>query len=66
MTEARELYNKVIQGNYCIGCGNCVVKCPVEAISLKKRDKQFIPFPTLDDLFDKISERKKRLEQKAK
>jgi electron transport complex protein RnfB len=50
----------------CIGCGNCVVKCPVEAISLKKRDKQFIPFPTLDDLFDKISERKKRLEQKAK
>ncbi len=54
-----------IKKKRCIGCGNCVVKCPVEAISLKKRDKQFTPFPTMDDLFDKISERKKRLEQKT-
>ena len=49
----------------CIGCGNCVVKCPVEAIILKKRDREFTPFPTMDDLFDKISERKKRIEQKT-
>ena len=49
----------------CIGCGNCVVKCPDDAISLKKKDKQFTPFPTLDDLFDKVSERKKRLGQKT-
>jgi ferredoxin len=48
----------------CIGCGNCVVKCPVDAISLKEKEKQFIPFPTMDDLFDKVMERKNRLKQK--
>lgn len=49
----------------CIGCGNCVVVCPVEAISLKKKEREFTPFPTMDDLFDKIEERKKRLELKT-
>jgi ferredoxin len=47
-----------IKQKRCIGCGNCVVKCPSEAISLKKKDRQFIPFPTMDDLFDKIMQRK--------
>jgi len=53
-----------IKQKRCIGCGNCVVKCPVEAISLKKKEREFTPFPTMDDLFDKIKERKKRIEQK--
>ncbi|MFW9773182.1 MAG: 4Fe-4S binding protein [Candidatus Heimdallarchaeota archaeon] len=45
----------------CIGCGNCIVKCPSEAIELKKKDKQFMPFPTMDDLFDRISQRKSKI-----
>ena len=43
----------------CIGCGNCVVQCPSDAISLQKKDREFIPYPTMDDLFDKIMQRKK-------
>ncbi|MFX1408704.1 MAG: ATP-binding protein [Promethearchaeota archaeon] len=52
--------SKVIQKR-CIGCGNCVVRCPSSAIELKKREKEFIPLPTMDDLFDKIMQRKIRL-----
>jgi len=52
--------SKIIQKR-CIGCGNCVAKCPSSAIELKKRVKQFMPFPTMDDLFDKIMQRKKGL-----
>ena len=52
--------SKIIQKR-CIGCGNCVAKCPSSAIELKKREKQFMPFPTMDDLFDKIMQRKKGL-----
>ncbi len=52
-----------IKTNRCIGCGNCVVKCPSEAINLHKREKQFTPFPTMDDLFDKIMERKITLDK---
>lgn len=48
----------------CIGCGNCSAKCPQDAISLEKRERQFTPFPTMDDLFDKVLERKKRLKSK--
>ena len=43
----------------CIGCGNCVVRCPSDAISLNKRERQFVPYPSMDDLFDKIMQRKK-------
>lgn len=50
----------------CIGCGNCVAKCPSEAINLHKRERQFIPFPTMDALFDKIMERKLALEKQSK
>ena len=47
-----------IKQKRCIGCGNCVAKCPSDAINLHKKDRQFTPFPTMDDLFDKIMERK--------
>ena len=48
-----------IKKKRCIGCGNCVVRCPSDAISLNKRERQFVPYPTMDDLFDKIMQRKK-------
>ncbi|TFF87231.1 MAG: 4Fe-4S dicluster domain-containing protein, partial [Promethearchaeota archaeon] len=59
--EAIKLRNDVssVKKKRCIGCGNCVVKCPVDAINLKKKEREFIPFPTMDDLFDKINVRKK-------
>lgn len=50
-----------IKQRKCIGCGNCIVKCPSEAILLHKRERQFIPYPTMDDLFDRIMHRKQRL-----
>jgi len=54
-----------IKRKRCIGCGNCVIKCPSEAIKLHKRERQFIPYPTMDDLFDKVMERKGKLKEKA-
>ncbi|MFX0031861.1 MAG: 4Fe-4S binding protein [Candidatus Hermodarchaeota archaeon] len=54
--------SQVIQKR-CIGCGNCIVKCPSEAIELVKKERQFTPFPTMDDLFDKLKQRKKILQE---
>ena len=54
-----------IKRKRCIGCGNCVTKCPSEAIKLYKRERQFVPYPTMDDLYDKIMERKVKLKEKA-
>ena len=58
--EAIKLVDEIakIKQKRCIGCGNCVAKCPSDAIKLHKKDRQFTPFPTMDDLFDKIMERK--------
>jgi heterodisulfide reductase subunit A-like polyferredoxin len=66
--EAIELKDDVakVMLKRCIGCGNCVPKCPSEAINLHKRERQFIPFPTMDALFDKIMERKLTLEKQNK
>lgn len=49
-----------IKTKRCIGCGNCVIRCPSEAIELKKKERQFIPYPTMDDLYDKAKARKTR------
>jgi electron transport complex protein RnfB len=64
--EAIKLVDNVslIKKKRCIGCGNCVAKCPSEAIKLFKKEKEFIPFPTMDALFDKIMQRKIRLTEK--
>jgi ferredoxin len=61
--DAIKLKNDVaaIKKKRCIGCGNCVAKCPSDAITLEKRDRQFTPFPTMDELYDKILERKERI-----
>ncbi len=38
----------------CIGCGLCVPTCPENALSLAKKDQQFVPPQTEEDLFDLI------------
>ena len=65
--KALKLKNDIskIRRKRCIGCGNCAAKCPSEAISMLKRDRQFTPFPSMDALFDKIMERKIRLKEKS-
>ena len=48
----------------CIGCGNCVPTCPEEAIHLKKKDEEVVPYPTMDDMYDGILEKKLQLRGK--
>lgn len=64
--EAIKLVNEISKVNKkkCIGCGNCVPTCPEEAIQLKKKDKEIDLPPTMDDLYDKILERKLELKGK--
>jgi Fe-S-cluster-containing hydrogenase component 2 len=38
----------------CIGCGLCVPTCPENALSLAKKEQQFVPPQTEQDLFDLI------------
>jgi ferredoxin len=54
-----------IKRRKCIGCGNCVAKCPSEAIQLNKREREFTPYPTMDDLFDRITYRKHKIQENA-
>ena len=43
----------------CIGCGNCVVSCPTDAITLLKKEKETVPPPSSEDLYDIIMANKK-------
>ena len=38
----------------CLGCGNCVSRCPVEAIALVKKELEFVPPFTGEDLNEVI------------
>ena len=38
----------------CIGCGNCVVNCELNAIQLKKKEAEQPPPKTMDDMYTKI------------
>jgi ferredoxin len=57
---AIELKNEISEINVlkCIGCGNCVVTCPEEALHLVRKDEEFKPPPTAEELYEKILERK--------
>lgn len=54
-----------IKRRKCIGCGNCVAKCPSEAIQLNKKEREFTPYPSMDDLFDRIRHRKHKIQEIA-
>ncbi|MFO7964077.1 MAG: 4Fe-4S binding protein [Desulfobacterales bacterium] len=38
----------------CLGCGNCVPNCPTGAIALKKRENEFVPPQTSEELNERI------------
>jgi Na+-translocating ferredoxin:NAD+ oxidoreductase subunit B len=40
----------VVNLKRCLGCGNCVPNCPVEAIALKKKEAEFVPPKTAEEL----------------
>ena len=46
----------------CIGCGNCIVGCPENAITLVAKEDPEIPPLTTKDLFKNIAEARKKLE----
>ncbi len=47
----------------CIGCGNCVAVCPSDAITLQKKEDEYVPPPTMDDLYDLILEAKTKFKK---
>ncbi|MFX1302673.1 MAG: 4Fe-4S binding protein [Promethearchaeota archaeon] len=53
-----------IERKRCIGCGNCVAVCPSEAISLQKKEEQYVPPQTMDDLYNMILVEKNKLKNK--
>jgi Na+-translocating ferredoxin:NAD+ oxidoreductase subunit B len=48
----------VVNIKRCIGCGNCVSRCPVEAIALIKKEQEFVPPLTGEDLNEVIMSNK--------
>jgi electron transport complex protein RnfB len=48
----------------CIGCGNCVSVCPEKAIQLKNKEKEINPPQTMDDLYQKILDKKQQIRAK--
>jgi ferredoxin len=55
----------LVKRKRCIGCGNCAAKCPSDAIIMIKRDRQFTPYPSMDELFDRVMQRKIRLNEQS-
>jgi NAD-dependent dihydropyrimidine dehydrogenase PreA subunit len=44
MTQRDDKKIAVINSARCMGCGNCAIKCPTDAIQLiQVREKEFIP-----------------------
>lgn len=50
----------------CIGCGNCVAECPSEATKLCKKDKAYVPFLTLGDLYNDLLESRKLMKERER
>ena len=59
--EAISLVDNIATINYdrCIGCGNCVVTCPSNAITLEKKEKEIVPPKNFDALLQKIMMKKR-------
>jgi Fe-S-cluster-containing hydrogenase component 2 len=48
----------VINLDRCIGCGNCVITCPSEAINLVKKEKETVPPDDAESLYQTLAENK--------
>jgi len=58
--EAMTMVNGVALVNLdrCIGCGNCVAICPVNAVQLKKKEKELVPIKSKEaSVMKKLSEK---------
>lgn len=55
-----------IKLNRCIGCGICVPICPEDAITMVKKDKEYVPPLTEDQLFDELLAYKSSLSGKIR
>ena len=51
---------------YCIGCGVCVPKCPENARTLMKKEKETTLPKNFSELYQKISQRKALVKEKRK
>jgi Fe-S-cluster-containing hydrogenase component 2 len=50
-----------VKSNRCIGCGLCVPTCPEDAIAMVKKEKEYVPPVTEEQLFDEIQAYKRSL-----
>ena len=49
----------VVDLDRCIGCGNCVPTCGMKAMSLRKKEKEIVPFENSDALYQEIMMKKR-------
>ncbi|MFX1239334.1 MAG: 4Fe-4S binding protein [Promethearchaeota archaeon] len=50
----------IVDLDRCIGCGNCIVTCGMKAMSLIKREEEVVPAKDMDDMYQKIMQKKIR------
>ncbi len=48
----------IVDLDRCIGCGNCVPTCGMKAMSLRKKEKEIVPFENTDALYQEIMNKK--------